>query len=137
MNYTPAESELLAYTLAHRDPAFIHQYAVDAITLQRADAQKKPIAIVFALLGLYLHLEKDVTGRQVQQIHVRLAAKKRPWPSFPLPADRGALTAADVLRHPPGPERDQAIEAWCASVWRAYKDCRTPLIDLLAQHGIV
>lgn len=137
MIFTDAENELLAYTLAHRDPAFIHQHAVDAITLQHADAQTKPIAVTFALVGLFLHLEKRLTGRQVQQMHQRLAARKRPWPSFPLPARRGTLTAADVLTHPPGPARDHALEAWCADVWCAYRESRSLIISLLAQCGII
>ncbi len=48
------EDELCCYTLSLRDAAFIHQHAVDAIAAQNADAQTKPIAIAFALVGLYL-----------------------------------------------------------------------------------
>ena len=44
-------SELGFYTLAHRDPAFIHQVAVDAYTAQSANEATKPIALVFALVG--------------------------------------------------------------------------------------
>lgn len=136
MTYTDDENELLAYTLAHTAPAFIHQHAVDAITLQRADVHTKPIAVTFALVGLYLHLEKGLTGRQVQQMHQRLAATKRAWPTFPLPAKRGSLTAADALAQPPGLDRDHAIEVWCASVWHVYRPCRQPIIDLLAECGV-
>jgi hypothetical protein len=136
MTLDNAEAELLSYTLAHRDPAFPHQYAVDAITAQRADEHTKPIALTFALVGLYLHLEKGLTGKQVQQMHVRLAARKHSWPKFPLPAHRGTLTAADVLTHPPGPERDRAIDDWCADVWAAYRSSRAQLVDLLREHGI-
>jgi hypothetical protein len=131
-----AQAELLAYTLAHRDPAFIHQHVVDAITAQRADAQTKPIALTFALVGLYLHLEKGLSGKQVQQMHMRLAARKHPWPSFALPTARGEITAADVLTHSPGPDRDRAIEAWCASVWSAYAPSRNAVIELLRNHGV-
>ena len=136
MKFDDAQSELLAYTLAHRDPAFIHQHAVDAITAQRADATTKPIALTFALVGLYLHLERGLTGKQVQQMHQRLAARKHPWPTLPLPSGRGTLTALDVLAQPPGPERDQAMERWCADVWTAYASCRAPIIGLLAERGI-
>ena len=37
--------ELAFYTLAHGDPAFIHQHVVDAWMLQTADETTKPIAI--------------------------------------------------------------------------------------------
>jgi hypothetical protein len=133
---TDAENELLAYTLAHRDPAFVHQHAVDAMTAQRADAHTKPIALVFALVGLYLHLEKGVTGRQVQRIHQRLAQHREAWPTWPQPTSRGTLTAADVLAQPAGPDRDRALAAWCATVWAAYADTRPAVIAWLAEHGI-
>src|SRR4051812_19228702 len=110
MTLDESQEELLCYTLAHRDPAFIHQHAVDAITAQRADEHTKPVALNFALIGLYLHLEKGFTGKQVQQMHMRLATRKRAWPKFPLPSERGALTPADVLKKPPGPDRDAAID---------------------------
>jgi hypothetical protein len=62
--------ELSCYTLAHPDPSFIHQHIVDAYTAQHARETTKPIALVFALIGLYLHVEKNFTGRQVQRFHM-------------------------------------------------------------------
>jgi len=44
-------NELAFYTLAHPDPAFIHQNVVDAFAAQHADESSKPIYIVFALIG--------------------------------------------------------------------------------------
>ena len=52
--------ELSAYTLSHPDPSFIHQYVVDAFAAQTADENTKPIALTFALVGLYLR-QKDST----------------------------------------------------------------------------
>jgi hypothetical protein len=69
-------SELAYYTLAHSDPAFIHQYVVDAYTAQTADESSKPISVVFALIGLYLHVEKGYNGKQVQHAHTRLANRQ-------------------------------------------------------------
>ena len=51
-----AYDELQAYTLAHHDPAFIHQHGVDAETAQEADAQTKAIGLAFSLVLLYLHV---------------------------------------------------------------------------------
>jgi hypothetical protein len=130
------EDELSCYTLSLRDGAFIHQHVVDAIAAQNADAQTKPIKITFALLGLYLHVEKKVSGRQVQLIHMRLAKSKDSWPTCPLPEDRGAITAVDVLAVVPGPERDKAIDAWCESVWAAFHESRQPIVDWLRERGI-
>ena len=56
-------NEMAYYTLAHSSPSFLHQHVVDAHTAQHTDETTKPIAIVFALIGLYLFLEKDFSGR--------------------------------------------------------------------------
>jgi hypothetical protein len=74
MAVDPAEGqayhELCACTLQHPDPQFfIHQFLVDAYAAQTADEQTKPIELVFALAGLYLHIEKGFTGREVQRAH--------------------------------------------------------------------
>jgi hypothetical protein len=77
--------ELCHYTIAHFDPIFIHQYVVDAFAAQTADKKTKPITLTFALAGLYLHLKKNFTGKQVQQAHMQLARHKKSWPNFKLP----------------------------------------------------
>jgi hypothetical protein len=64
---------LACYTLSLADPEFIHQHIVDAFGAQRADEKTKPIGVVFALAGLYLYLEKNYTGRQVQLAHIQMA----------------------------------------------------------------
>lgn len=132
-----AYNELQAYTLAHGDPAFIHQHVVDAGAAQHADARTKPIGLTFALVGLYLHVEHGWSGRQVQQAHQHLARCKQAWPSFAPPQDRGSMTAEDVISVPAGAERDRAIDAWCSSVWAAYSEHRRTVISLLRQHGVV
>jgi hypothetical protein len=133
-----AYNELCAYTLGHGDPSFVHQYVVDAFMAQRADAQTKPIGVTFALVGLYLHLERQFSGRQVQLVHMQLGRRKRTWPTLHLPQNRGAMTSIDVMAVPAGPERDRAIDAWCASVWSAYSVAnRQTIVALLAEYGIV
>lgn len=118
-----AHEALQAYTLAHGDPAFLHQHVVDAWAAQHARVDGKAIGIAFALIGLHLHLERGYDGRGVQRAHARMAGRQRDWPRFTLPAERGAMTVCDVMRAAPGGERDRAIEAWCASVWEAYASC--------------
>lgn len=130
-------NELLAYTLSHGDPAFIHQHVVDAFAAQNAGEHTKPIAITFALVGLYLHVDKRFSGRQVQLAHMRLARKKQTWPSFALPAVRGSMTASDVIAVPPGPGRDKAIHDWAVSVWGAYRNNSEVVAELLRQVDIV
>jgi Family of unknown function (DUF5946) len=113
-------NELAYYTLSHPDPAFIHQNIVDAYTAQCADEFTKPIAITFALVGLYLYVEKNFTGRQVQRMHMQLAKRRKHWLKLMPPKERGAITISEVLATPPGMERDQMIRRWCISVWQAW-----------------
>ena len=113
--------ELCFYTLAHNDRRFIHQHVVDAFTAQHAEPQTKSIAVAFALIGLYLHIEKGYSGRQVQLAHMQLAKRRRQWPQFLLPIAKAKVSVTDVLAAPAGPERDQAIDHWCRSVWRSWK----------------
>ena len=136
MDEQSAHNELLAYTLSHGDPAFIHQHVVDAWMAQHADQSTKPIGITFALVGLYLHLEKGFSGRQVQRVHMALGNRKRQWSTFTLPPDRGRVTALDVMAAPAGSERDRTIDAWCSSVWSAYHDSHEAVASLLQHHGI-
>ena len=131
-----AYHELSAYTLTHGDIAFIHQHVVDAHAAQRADANTKRITLCFALAGLYLHVEKQWTGRQVQLAHMKMARHKREWPAFQLPSNRGSMTVVHVMSHPAGRERDKAIGDWCVSVWAAFRDNRAAVVRLLEEYGL-
>ena len=131
-----AYDELCCYTLAHDDPSFIHQHVVDTFAAQDAD-EHEPIRLTFALVGLYLHVEKGFSGREVQLAHMKIARRKQQWPVFALPDDRGSITASDVLAAPPGSERDRAIHEWCACVWRAFLDSRPKVVSLLEAKGVV
>ena len=131
-----AYHELMVYTLSHGDPRFIHQHVVDAHGAQRATPEGKPIRVIFSLVGLYLHLERGKTGREVQLIHMQMGQRKREWPRLPLPIDRGEVTAIEVMRAPAGAERDQAIDQWCASVWNAFMTNRETIVTLLSEYRI-
>jgi hypothetical protein len=128
---------LCAYTLTKGDAAFIHQHVVDAFAAQHADERTKPIKITFALVGLYLLVERQVSGKQVQRVHMQLAKRKQAWPGFALPEDRGALTAVEVLAAGEGAARDAAIHQWCRSVWAAYSGSRETVAALLRERGII
>ena len=132
-----AYDELYVYSGTRGRETFILQLVVDAHCAQMASEAMKPIAMVMALVGLYLHVEKQFTGLQVQHAHMRLGRKKHVWPTFALPVERGSITAEDVLRVPAGPERDAAISEWCRSVWAAYGESRQQIIDLLREHRII
>lgn len=125
--------QLSYYTLSLRDPEFIHQYAVDAYAAQHADESTKPITIAFALMGLYLHNERNFSGRMVQLAHIELAKKKRPLPTFLLPKHRGNITVADVLQAHPGEARNALVSQWSVSVWDAYADSHAQVKEWLAR----
>ncbi len=118
-------NELMAWSLSLRDSEFIHQHVVDAWAAQHADENSKSISVPFALIGLYLHLEKGYTGREVQRVHMRLGQPhgrgpgRKDWPRFPLPANRGTITVSDVIAAPES-ERAAAVERWCRSVWETW-----------------
>jgi hypothetical protein len=119
-----AYQELAAYTLGLHDAAFIHQHIVEAYAVHAAMPTDKPIRIAQALVGLFLHVEHGLTGRQVQRIHQILAAQRPAWPRFTLPDDRGPITIHDVIAEPPGERRDRAIESLATSTWNACRGLR-------------
>lgn len=121
--------ELAFYTLSHPDPAFIHQHIVDAYAAQCANDKSKPIQIVFALIGLYLHLEKGFTGKQVQRMHMRLARQRKSWPTFTPPGSVASITVRDVMAATPGEERDRKIDEWCTSVWQIWQPHRDQIVS--------
>ncbi|MEO7503087.1 MAG: DUF5946 family protein [Gemmatimonadaceae bacterium] len=131
-----AYDELSAYTLMRGDATFIHQHVVDAFAVQYSDEQTKSIKLTFGLVGLYLKIEKQFSGRQVQLAHMQMARKKHVWPAFEIPADRGSMRPSDVIAAPPGQERDKAIDSWCASVWAPWQSNRPTIASLLEQHEI-
>ena len=124
------------YVYAMGRPGFLLQYVVDAGVVQAATRDTKPIAVVFGLVGLYLHIEMQFSGRQVQQAHREMARTKREWPPLPLPDNRGSMTAADVLAANAGAERDRAIEDWCRSVWAACIGIRATVVALAGEYNL-
>lgn len=127
-------NELSFYTLAQPRSEFIHQLAIDTFTAQHATAATKPIAVVFAVLGLYLHTERNWTGLQIQRVHMQLAPLRLPWPVLPLPVRHAELTVAHVLAAAPGPLRDAMIHNWCAGEWEVWTTSRPAIADLLKTH---
>ena len=129
-----AYDEVYAYTMGR--PGFILQHVVDAFAVQTANDESRPIGVVFGLVGLYLHVEKQFSGHQVQRVHMELGRRKRQWPQVHVTEDRGRVTVADVLAASAGPERDMAIDDWCRSVWTAFGANRQAIIALLREYQI-
>ena len=123
-------NELSFYTLAHKNKNFIHQHIVDANTAQTADTNTKPITIFFSLAGLYLFVEKNYSGKQVQDAHLQMAKQPRDYVKIILPENRGNVTVKNVLDTPPGIDRDNLIRQWCISVWTAFSNEHDKIISL-------
>ncbi len=113
-------NELTYYTLAHGDPRFIHQHAVDAYGAQHVPISTSTIGPAFVLAGLYLAVEKNFAGRRVQQTHMVMGKHSKTWPLFVPPANLGPMTVADVVAAEPGVPRDERLLDWCGSVWAAW-----------------
>jgi hypothetical protein len=125
--------DLSFYTLSHKSNDFIHQHIVDAYTAQVADENTKPIAIVYALAGLYLHLEKKYSGKQVQLAHIEMSKMPKLFDPIILPENRGNITVKEVIEKPEGAERDKMIHQWCISVWDAYALEQNKVIAMTAK----
>ena len=132
-----AYEQICYYTLSLQNENFIHQHVVDAYAAQTAAETDKPIRLFFALIGLFLHIEKGFSGRQVQKAHMQIARSKANRPRFELPKDRGSITAIDVASANPGTERDQMIDRWCRAVWEQYADTRPTIEAFLKDKRII
>jgi len=129
MSPQEAYDQLALYTLSKRDPEFIHQYIVDTFMAQNATDATKPIGLYFALIGLFLHLEKNYSGREVQLAHMKLGKLKKVWPRFKIPEFRGNITVFDVLKKSEGSERNRMINEWARDVWAAWQSVHKEIAD--------
>jgi hypothetical protein len=128
--------ELSTYNAERARWDFLHQEAVDAYAAQHPGPPAKPISVWFALVGLYLALDRGRTGRQVQRAHMQLGRHKRYWPPLPAPGDLRCMTAGEVLQHPPGEERDAALLRWADDVWSRWVDSHRLIADLCTERGL-
>ncbi len=112
--------ELTNWTLSRGDSEFLHQYAVDAYEAQHTGEDTRSIMTIFALIGLYLAVEKGFTGRQVQLAHIKIGKRKRAWPKLMPPEHAGELTVRDVLCTNTDIERRERLLAWAITVWNMW-----------------
>ena len=131
-----AYQELSAYGLQRARADFLHQEAVDAYAAQHPGTPAKPISTWFALVGLHLALDRGYTGREVQRAHMRLGRRKRTWPVLPRPTDLTCMTAADVMRHPPGDARDESVLRWAGEVWQCWASAHQTIATLCADEDL-
>ena len=65
--------EITYYTLKKNDSGFIHQYVVDSYAAQHSGSKTRTITTAFALIGLFLAVERGYTGKGVQEAHMKIA----------------------------------------------------------------
>ncbi len=126
--------ELYGYTLSEPASGFIHQVVVDTYRLQHAGNHSKPLGVGFALIGLYLVVERGQTGRQAQLAHMELAKRKADirWPEFEVPRSCRPLTVEDVLA-PSLESRNAAILDWASSVWIEWQTYHSAIRELAVE----
>jgi hypothetical protein len=131
-----AYQELSAYNLLRARSDFLHQEAVDAYAAQHPGPPAKPIRIWFALVGLHLALDQGRSGREVQRAHMELGRRKRTWPILPAADDLRCTSAGDVMRHPPGDVRDDAVLSWATEVWEGWSSVHATIATLCVDEGL-
>lgn len=112
--------ELSAYLLMNPDITFRTQHAVDAYGAQHSGKLVKDIRTAFSLIGLYLALECEYSGRQVQKAHMELGQRNIQWPSFTLPSCTYSLSVVDVLAVEEGINRHEMLIKWAEDVWNTW-----------------
>lgn len=122
-------NQLAFYTLSHKGNDFIHQHLVDAYTIQNANENSKSIAIIYSLAGIYLHVVKNYTGKEVQQAHIEMSKKSKVFPEIKLPEYRGAITISDIIKIDNPAEKDEAIHKWCETIWQAFSEQHKVIIE--------
>jgi hypothetical protein len=67
--------EVSAYFIMNPDITFRTQHAVDAFGAQHSGRKVKTIRTAFSLIGLYLVVEHEYSGKQAQMAHMELAKR--------------------------------------------------------------
>jgi hypothetical protein len=127
--------EITTDYLTRNDPDFLYQLAVDSYGAQHVGEATPNIGTAFSLIGLYLALECEYSGRRVQRAHMILAKRKRKWPRMESPSFAGTINVGEVLKETEG-RRDRMLKVWGRSVWEAWiashawvVDAAQPLFD--------
>lgn len=125
--------ELSALFIMSPDITFRKQHAVDAYGAQHSGSGVKNIRTAFSLIGLYLAVERNYTGRQVQFAHMDLAKRNIPWPSFVVPTRPYTLSVADVF-HAVEEKRNGMLMAWSENVWDTWENYHEWTTDICKRY---
>ena len=78
-------------------------------------------------------IKDELVGRFA---HMQLGRHKQAWPPLRPPADLRCTTAGEVIRHPPGDDRDAAILRWAGDVWSVRTDSHDLIAELRTDRGL-
>jgi len=113
-------TNLSGYTLSNNNEQFIHQLIVDAYSAEHAGGCTKNITVMFALIGLYLVVERNYTGRQVQLLHMRIP--KQNWPYLEPPKHTASIKINDVVNAKTNSQKELLIYRWVSDVWDSWAE---------------
>jgi hypothetical protein len=112
--------ELTGYEAQHlAQLGRLHQMMVDAYGAQHADGSAS-IGPAFALIGLNLAFEHDMSGLEVRAAHGYLANRFQSWPAFAPPPEPAPITVFDVAMAGSPNEHAEMIERWARAVWESW-----------------
>jgi hypothetical protein len=78
-------------------------------------------------------VEKGFSGRQIQKVHMFMAAKRREWPQLAPPPVPGAVSVRNVLQAESGEDRMAAVKNWNKSVWDSWVTERQRIVDVVKE----
>jgi len=127
-------SEITGYESQHPELARCHQLTVDAYGAQHAGGGTKQIRVAYSLVGLYLALDRGISGIGVRTAHSLMGKPRPDWPVFdPAPVLAG-LTVLDVAEA--GARADSvsghaaAVRRWAEMVWGSFAGRHADVVAL-------
>ena len=117
-----AYGEVLAREYSDREFGTRHRLTVDAYAAQHPGRPSPQTvqSVAVHLISLGLVLERGFDPRRATAAIKAAASRKGSFRWLQPPASLGEVTVADVFRARDAAEHLAAVEAWAASVWRAW-----------------
>ena len=111
---------------------FDHQYLVDIFCCETYAPETKPISIAFALVGLYLFLEKDFSWKLIQNFHKHLSKQNIILPQISIHIKNPEFLIEDMIKLPIN-ERKQKFKFRASQVRNIYSQDDKNNIKLLTE----
>lgn len=111
------------------------QDAVDAYAVQHpgSPGRREAQSVHLHLASLHLGLERGFDAAARRKAMQALLRNRPVFPWLAVPAFGGSMTVADVTACRTAAARRDAIRAWAASAWDAWKPHRATIVGLVAR----